>query len=273
MTLDIGTLVEVGNSIGAHIAAKLDLFHSDERTLTDELCDMFAMWPSALHPVKLPYRLPTVDVTLQKLTSFSESRRGADFELEVSTPRGVKRALFQAKVFDPTRRRLRGSQRKLRRQLRLAEKDIGRDMTFLLLYMPWALMNGTRYRFSTWEQAFVSAASGSSGSYMGVSAIPLSDLSGKGGKWRFRPALRHVGAFGSPLLHLSFSRLLVEMAACRRGVPNSTSVLAQGDDGPLHRADVGLSVQLATQEEIGWEGVERQMTQVLDYPQEFELEL
>jgi hypothetical protein len=43
-TLTIGDIISPGKSVGAHLAAKLDLFSSDERTLTDELCDMLGIW-------------------------------------------------------------------------------------------------------------------------------------------------------------------------------------------------------------------------------------
>ncbi len=42
--LDFTELTAITGSIGSHIAAKLQAFGSDERTLTDELCDMLLIW-------------------------------------------------------------------------------------------------------------------------------------------------------------------------------------------------------------------------------------
>ena len=49
VTTDISLLPEIANSLGAHLAAKLQGFASDERTLTDEFCDMICIWATHGH--------------------------------------------------------------------------------------------------------------------------------------------------------------------------------------------------------------------------------
>ena len=41
------TAVPILDSVAAHVASKLQEFGTDERTLTDELCDMFCIWSDA----------------------------------------------------------------------------------------------------------------------------------------------------------------------------------------------------------------------------------
>ena len=111
-------------SVGAHLASKLQMFGTDERTLTDELCDMLCIWLGlvASDPSLSPLSGPgTFTIDLSKTTARQEVRNGADLELVLSSPLGVKRCLIQAKVLDPKTQRLRCDSTegwsKLRKQL------------------------------------------------------------------------------------------------------------------------------------------------------------
>jgi len=48
---DLRAVEVVAKSVGAHLASKLQCFHSDERTLTDELCDMTCIWLRGSHQI------------------------------------------------------------------------------------------------------------------------------------------------------------------------------------------------------------------------------
>src|SRR5687768_16430933 len=78
------TLAPALDSIGVHLAAKLAAFASDERTLTDELCDMLCIWAAAPHAgVQTSYGLlpgNLFDLSLAKTTTGEEVRTGADLE-------------------------------------------------------------------------------------------------------------------------------------------------------------------------------------------------
>jgi len=218
--VDASRLVEIIHSVAAHLSAKLEAFHSDERTLTDELCDMLTIW-AAMSGMVGPTTPGHIHLIVQKLTPADERRRGADLEVVLATPDGVKTALFQAKVVDPATRRLRGagkqSEARLRRQLKDAESAVGADLTFLLAYIPWGLMDGRTYAFPTWEQAIASRPAGIRPSYLGASVIALPDLARRDGRWRGRPNFRDVGQLDSGLQHRSLARVLLELAVCRRG--------------------------------------------------------
>src|SRR5690348_7135351 len=84
-------LAIVTRAAGAHLAAKLDEFASDERTLTDELCDMLCIWSQQFRSAQatagshLDATLPstTFHFTLRKTTTSEEVKTGADLELVV----------------------------------------------------------------------------------------------------------------------------------------------------------------------------------------------
>jgi len=274
--VDLQTLVGATNSLGAHIGAKLGSFHSDERTLTDELCDMFAIWAER-HPrlgksaprssaATTPRTVP-LQVTIQKLTPKDESRRGGDFELEIETPRGTKLALFQAKVIDPDTLNLRGddpaSRDRLERQLRAAEKAVGRDLAFVLLYVPWSQLNGQRWGFGTWEQGFAGKSLGSLKSFMGASVVPLTELSGAGETWSFTPFTKHLGVHNSSVKHFSFTQIVLELASCRRGTPSTTNSPQSQRD--LEEAQATrLVMSLSAVDRMDWEEVEASIRLVLE---------
>jgi hypothetical protein len=203
----------------------LSEFNSDERTLTDELCDMLCIWsqsfPSTVPPALGTLPGATFDLSVRKTTTSEEVATGADLELTLRTPAGSKTALLQAKVFDAPKGSLRYDSKKdwerLRKQLANTQSRAG-DLAFLLLYIPASLLNGDRHAFSTWEQSFVSsqARSATSSSY-GITLIPAEELLNKGGGWNSKTHLRHTGAAQFTPAGMPLRRLLFEMLACRRG--------------------------------------------------------
>jgi hypothetical protein len=211
-------------SIGAHVAAKLQAFHTDERTLTDELCDMLCIWTSTPPPATtsgLPKVLTTkFRFTVRKTTPAEEARIGADLEIVLVTPLGTKRALFQAKVLDAIKMQLRcNSQsgwRKLRTQLRDMEKHLP-TMSFLIAYLPGHLLNAATYGFGTWEQGFLRGVTGRRSSHYGVTVIPTERMITSLGRWRRNGKPMHAGGGRFALPVMSFSTLILEMLLCRRG--------------------------------------------------------
>src|SRR5690606_19966668 len=101
----IPDMLAPAQSVGAHLAAKLESFASDERTLTDELCDMLCIWLSK--PRRTTPGWPDFSLNLQKTTAAVEVMTGADLELTISSPLGYKHCLLQAKVLDPATGKLR----------------------------------------------------------------------------------------------------------------------------------------------------------------------
>ena len=178
--IDIGCIPEPAKSVGAHVAAKLALFNSDERTLTDELIDMLCIWlglESKISKSILPSQ--KFRLTLGKTTGSEEKLNGADLELIISSPLGVKRCLMQAKVFDPIDQKFRCDSKvgweKLRNQLVSARKEVG-DLAFFLVYVPGGLLDRQRYGYGTYEQHSKYKASGSASSYFGATLIPVNQL-------------------------------------------------------------------------------------------------
>ena len=214
------------NSVGAHIAAKLDSFDSDERTLTDELCDMSCVWN--VHGARIltvqgaqTGGLPsaTFQITFGKISSREEAFNGADLRLVLTTPMGTKEALFQAKAIDPStldfRRNSAADWARLRRQLSLMRRRVG-DCAFLLAYVPGSELDGRVHGFGTWEQWFLSTHTGSTDSRFGTTAIPADSLLHPNGRWiRNRVQYNRGGTF-SPV-GFSLSRILLELVSCRRG--------------------------------------------------------
>lgn len=276
-TVNAPTLAAACNSIGAHLGAKLGAFHSDERTLTDELCDMFAVWASRrLYPPSYLDRFGPLNVSIQKLTPAEENRRGGDLEIEIVTPHGHKRALFQAKVIDPDTLSLRGNssadRTRLLQQMNDAEADVGRSLTFLLLYVPWSELDGRIWQFATWEQGFAGPSSGTLGSFMGTSVVPLTDLSSSDSTWRFDPPLKHIGNFLSPVAHLSLTQTLLELVACARGdwaSPTEDAFSAERDVPPEM---THLRVGFESADERPWDVVEGEIRTLLEYPMEWDLD-
>ena len=255
VSLDVPSLVHVAESVGAHVGAKLETCHSDERTLTDELCDMISIWASSALP-RGPARMR---LTIERQSARREAQRGGDLELVVRTPAGAKRALLQAKVIDPDTHRLRGSpaaaRGRLQTQLRKAEVYFPSDLVFVLLYVPGQLLDGRLYGFSTWEQQYA-VCSGVVPSYMGASLVALTDLKRGAGSWRYRPSFQHLGDLGGPVPHISFCRLLLELICCKRGSWSCRSLAPETrlTDSSILGRDT-LTVEVAASEAASWDEV------------------
>jgi hypothetical protein len=198
----ISDIIAPAQSIGAHLAAKLDCFSTDERTLTDELCDMLCIWLSDTATVVsdgLSARY-VFDLSLTKTTSAEEVKTGADLELIVSSPAGTKRCLIQAKVLDPVSLKLRcdskAGWKKLRSQLIAARREAG-ELAFLLVYIPGRLLDQQWFGFSTYEQRFLSCIPNSRESYFGATIIPVCELINPTGRWKSKKhKVKHDGYGG-----------------------------------------------------------------------------
>jgi hypothetical protein len=180
VSLDISDVHWSAKSVGAHLAAKLQLFQTDERTLTDELCDMLCIWLQIQSSQPQSGAVP-VTLTLSKTTAKEEAKIGADLELIVSSPLGSQRCLIQAKVLDPSTLRMRCDSvdgwKKLRKQLVAAHKNVG-DLAFLLIYVPSALLDGNSYGFGTYEQLSLSPPLGATPACYGATLVAVNDLLG-----------------------------------------------------------------------------------------------
>ena len=217
--LTLADIPQPAKSVGAHLAAKLQHFGTDERTLTDELCDMLCIWlgmETKRRPASgpLPFTL-----TLSKTTASEEVKNGADLELIISTPLGVKRCLIQAKVLDPTKGKLRcdstAGWKKLRTQLVAARQD-AKDLSFLLLYVPGKLLDGCRYDYGTYEQGMGLPATGAVPAYYGATLIPVDALLGPSGRWRNTKLKVVQNSAGQFKGGIPFWRALIELLICRR---------------------------------------------------------
>lgn len=216
-TTDLYGIKVCGQSIGAHIAAKLESFGSDERTLTDELCDMLCIWLES-HS-KYP---PAIRIKLGKTTPNEEAKNGADLRLVIQTREGTKDCLFQAKVLDPKTGKLRCATAagfaKLEDQLSKARAACG-DLAFLLVYVPSQYLDGSIHGHGTYEQYFCKKSKPGLTSAQGVTVIPANSLLASGGTWK-NPAdpVPHInGKFNNGI---PFWQVFLELLVCRRGAWN-----------------------------------------------------
>ncbi|MFT3898302.1 MAG: hypothetical protein QM719_11525 [Thermomonas sp.] len=208
-------------SVGAHLAAKLELFCTDERTLTDELCDMLCIWLG----MQAAYGVyasggPAFDLTVSKTTTAEEVKTGADLELFVQSPLGSKRCLIQAKVLDPVTNKLRCATKKgwqkLRKQLVDARNEVG-SLAFLLVYVPMNQLDGANYGYGTYEQGGGFSPNTSVPSFYGATLIPVDDLVSKSNRWRNRKEKVPRLTTGQFKNGIPFWRLLLQLMLCRRG--------------------------------------------------------
>lgn len=219
--LELADVPQPAKSVGSHLAAKLQLFHTDERTLTDELCDMLCIWlgMQARHRPIAAASSHSFTLTLSKTTTSEEVKNGADLELFVSSPLGVKRCLIQAKVLDPATGKLRcdsvAGWKKLRTQLVAARKEVG-DLAFLLVYVPGEMLNGRYYGYGTYEQQGHFTAKGTAQAYFGATLIPVDVLLGPSGRWRNTKLKVPQPSAGQFKGGIALWRVLIELLLCRR---------------------------------------------------------
>jgi hypothetical protein len=273
----IPLIIAATDSVGSHLAAKLSEFASDERTLTDELCDMLCIWSQQFARVgsALPFSrsVPPVmfDFSLRKTTASEEAAIGADLELTLTTPLGSKTSLIQAKVFESSKNSLRYDAAKdwhrLRRQLVSARARVG-DLAFLLLYLPSSMLDRDSQLFGTWEQGFQSPSPGSgTSSKFGTTFIPVSELLNSRNFWKSKARLGYLGAAQFSPAGISFSRLVLEMLACRRGSwQKSPAVTPVNSDDARERVESyrRLDISVGEPDEISFERLANSLSNLLD---------
>lgn len=263
--LTIADIPKPAKSVGAHLAAKLELFCTDERTLTDELCDMLCIWlgMQAGSGTSTPSG-PSFDLTVSKTTTAEEVNTGADLELIVESPLGTKRCLIQAKVLDPNTNRLRCAStqgwRKLRKQLVAARKQAG-SLAFLLVYMPMNQLDGACYGYSTYEQGGAFPATGSVPSSHGATLIPVDDLIGKSNRWRSRKDKVPRLSTGNFKNGIPFWQLLLQLMLCRRGAWSSERKLISREGLTPFRT---VSITASKIDPKGWEELQLIADQFLE---------
>jgi hypothetical protein len=196
---------------------------------------------------------------LSKTTQQQESEVGADLAVSVTSPAGVKRALIQAKVFDPEDQALRcdslAGWDKLWSQLVLMQKRNG-DLSFLLVYVPAGLLDGDEHGYSTWEQGINGKGGRGASSRFGITLIAVSDLLDANGNWRNSPPVLHDGGGLFKPRGITLSRLFVDMITCKRGkwrpyaADDAVFHAREGESFPVHyRAyrEIGVSFGEASQ--------------------------
>lgn len=190
--VEISDIIGPSKSVGSHLASKLELFLSDERTLTDELCDMLCIWLDRRF-LGLPPASPgptTFNLFLQKVSPSREAVIGADLELIIRSPLGQKRCLLQAKVLEPGTGKLRYDStqgwEKIKQQLLDARRDAG-SLAFLLIYVPIRFLNRRLYRLGSYEQGYIPylgpIPSGFLPSAYGATVIAADALLDASGNW------------------------------------------------------------------------------------------
>lgn len=244
-------------SLGAHLAAKLESFSSDERTLTDELCDMLCIWLKHSPPAGPPFV-----IHLKKTTAKQETKNGADLRLVIKSPEGLKDCLFQAKVLDPTTGKLRcatpGGYASLRKQLIKARNTCG-DLAFLLVYVPSQHLDGAQHGYFSWEQGFCASSTPGQSSMYGATAIPVNSLLDNANAWidpvNKVPHLTGVFPNGS-----AFSDVLLELLVCFRGQWRK-----MGQDEPRRdaRPHNFLTLDIKITPETSWESIRESAAQAL----------
>lgn len=283
--LSLRTLLPIANSMGAHAAAKLGQFASDERTLTDDICDMFFIWAGQAGPTSiasaerqvlntLPER--AFEVTITKTSQREEATVGADFAIKVVTPNGAKRALIQAKVFDPQDQQLRcdspAGWDKLWSQLVLMRQRS--PLSFLLIYVPAGELNGQDQGVATWEQGYGVPPGSATSSKFGITLIPVEDLLDYNNNWLNSPPVMHVGDGHFRPSGLSIAKLLLEMLVCKRGSWIPPTDFPDDGSGPISKKQEGfpvhfrpyreLSVGFGDVEQEEWNGMMEELSRLLD---------
>jgi len=206
-------------SIGSHLSAKLECFNTDERTLTDELCDMLCIWLMHAHDPNLPV-VDKFTLSLRKTTVHQEVVNGADLELRVASPLGAKHCLLQAKVLDPDTKKLRCASTQgwedLRKQLVKARAHVA-DLAFLLVYVPGAMLTSQSYGHDTYEQNFLGLQFGGLDSCFGATVVAASKLIDKNGDWIDATNKVVQLSPGNFQFGVPFWKFMLELMLCRRG--------------------------------------------------------
>jgi len=236
-------------SVGAHIAAKLALFYSDERTLTDELCDMLCIWfdsRSIRTTRSLPFGLQSsAKITISKTTVPKESKNGSDLRIGLSSPLGRKEVLIQAKVLDPVTKKLRcdsnAGWEKLRVQLVKARVEVG-ELAFMMIYVPGTMLNARVYGYNTFEQQFYSASHGSFESCYGVTLVPVNKLLDDHDQWIDKVKKVPTISPGVYSNGLPFWLFVLKLVVCQIGswVEGDRGLVSFADNPSYHTLNIGF---------------------------------
>ncbi|HEX7518334.1 MAG TPA: hypothetical protein VF345_13725, partial [Chthoniobacterales bacterium] len=220
---------------------------------------MSCIWTVHSGPAGLPPKhampLPSTPLQIQfgKTSPSEEKINGADLKLILTTPSGVKRALFQAKAIEPSVRQFRRNStqdwQKLETQLRSMRMRVG-DTAFLLIYVPGNQLNGALHSYSTWEQGFPVIPSSNVSSRFGATVISVGDLLDPSGNWRTLQKVQNISAGRFAPNRMSFARAMIELVSCFRGNYSSARTVDEVDD---HVDDRSLSVGIQADRQE-WEG-------------------
>lgn len=218
--------VAVTSSLGAHIAAKLAEFGSDERTLTDDLCDMFCIWctlPAAHAPATpaVPSG-PPIPVLLKKTSQINEAVVGWDLSITVRNPQNMeKKSLLQAKVVDPDDGKLRIPNKEawehLREQLvRMRNHCVG-ELYYLLAYVSAADLDGTIHGYQSYEQVYrAGSVATATSSLYGASVIPGERLIDANEHWHV-PRVRYTGTGNFNVPSKALAAFVIDLLICDEG--------------------------------------------------------
>lgn len=252
-------------SVGAHLAAKLQLFSTDERTLTDELCDMLCIW-LGMEAAKGPHVSDSIffDLTISKTTTSQEVKSGADLELIIQSPLGKKRCLIQAKVLDPINNKLRCDSttgwKKLRKQLVNARNKAG-ELAFLLIYVPMSQLDGYFWGYGTHEQRYKVKNDAYISSVYGATLIPVSELIGANNRWRFLREKVKRELDGSFKWGKPFWIVLLELMLCKIGTWDKSSATSIETGLPAARS---LTIAAGKIDKDKWTALQQIADQFLD---------
>jgi hypothetical protein len=160
-------------------------------------------------------------VTITKTTQQEEAAIGADLGIRIESPLGVKRALMQAKVYDPQDDRLRcdspAEWDRVWNQLFLMHNRS--PLAFFLIYVPAAKLNWAPQGIPTWEQGYRPEKQTDTSSKFGATLIPVDSLlnSKNNYNWQYPKPVSHIGDGRFRPEGISLAKLLIEMVLCRQG--------------------------------------------------------